>query len=110
MHKPRILWIFAALVSMCMAQTASAGKIGVIVNKDIYANIKSAVTQYINDIQTIEHKPVWVDTTTFDTGFGRPKLQRLRDSLIQRFFRSKGCFFTAAFCIFGFKAEGTVSK
>jgi len=60
-------------------------KIGIVVNKDIYPQIRSEVRTYINDVVSIDHKSVWVDTTTFDTGFARSKLQHLRDSLIAHY-------------------------
>jgi hypothetical protein len=44
------------------------GKVGIIVNKDLYANpqIQSMITTYLEYVQIIEGKSVWLDGTSFD--------------------------------------------
>lgn len=55
-----------------------AGKIGIIVNKDLYSKIETAVEVYIADLQSIEGKGAWLQATYFDD---QTSPQDLRDSL-----------------------------
>ena len=47
-----------SIVLITLLSTTLFGKVGVIVNKDLYPSISAAVTQYIADVQTIEGKDI----------------------------------------------------
>lgn len=42
------------------------GKIGIIINKDLYPSIKTSIDMYIKDLKAIENMDVWLEASTFD--------------------------------------------
>ncbi len=54
-----------SIMLITLLSTTLFGKVGIIVNKDLYSSISAAVTQYIADVQTIEGKEVWLDKDNF---------------------------------------------
>jgi hypothetical protein len=59
-----------------------AGKIGIIVNKDLYPSIKTSIDQYVKDLKEIEDKDVWVESTTYTAA---STCQALKDDLKKHF-------------------------
>ena len=64
MQKHAKAFVVLALLLVCSPATSLA-RIGIVVNKDLYPHIAGAVQQYIEDIQKIEEKSVWLDYTSF---------------------------------------------
>jgi len=58
------------------------GEVGVIVNKDLYPQIQSAITAYADNIQAREGKSVWLNSTSFDVN---TDIALLKDSLIEHY-------------------------
>jgi hypothetical protein len=54
------------------------GKVGIIVNKDLYSSIQSSLSTYIADLSSIENKEVWLDKDNFDD---TDTPQELKDAL-----------------------------
>ena len=78
MNKKKIIPLTILIISLFLANTVAAGKIGIIVNKHLYPSIQTSITMYINDIKNIEGKDVWLDGITFDESNDK---KELRDSL-----------------------------
>jgi len=60
----------------------SQGSIGVIVNKDIGADINPKIQRYIADLATIESVSVWLNNSDFDEN---SSASVLRDSLLNHY-------------------------
>ena len=53
-------------LSLLLAMLNTSAKVGIIINKNLYPFIKEALHTYITDVNTIEKKKVWVNSTSFD--------------------------------------------
>ncbi|MBN2037373.1 MAG: T9SS type A sorting domain-containing protein [Chitinispirillaceae bacterium] len=73
----RVIMLLAFLFT-----TTLFGKVGIIVNKDLYPSISAAVTRYISDVESIEGKEVWLDKDNFTDA---NTVSQLKDALKEHF-------------------------
>ncbi len=77
MSNPRLnLYIFALLILLPVLSIE--GKIGIVVNKDLYPKIAASITRYQEDLRRIEGKDTWLEATTFSDADNK---KALRDTL-----------------------------
>ncbi len=60
------LTLYSIACILLFVSVVFAGKIGIIVNKNLYPLIESSINTYIEDVQQIEQKGVWLEATTYD--------------------------------------------
>jgi hypothetical protein len=62
--------------------TQSFAKVGIIVNRDLYPSVQTAIQSYINDLSTTDGTPVWLNAGSFISTSSKAAL---RDSLAKHF-------------------------
>lgn len=77
----RIVSLFAFVTFSYLAVNVHA-KVGIIVNKDLYSSIESSIETFISDLNTIEEKTVWLNSTSFKE---TNTIEELKDSLIEHY-------------------------
>jgi len=75
--KRKNIFIIAAVL-ICTANIFATKTVGIIVNKDLYSSIKTALDTYIAGVKAIEGKNVWLNATTF---IATNNKTQLKDSL-----------------------------
>lgn len=70
---------FPIVILFC---TSLFAKVGVIVNKDIFPDIRDAVTAYAEDVKNIENIEVWIDGETFSE---TNSVKQLKDLLVDKY-------------------------
>lgn len=77
----RSMIVLTGLIVISVLLPATA-KIGIVVNKDLYSSISTAVQTYIADVNAIEKKSVWLNAATFvETN----TIKQLRDTLLTHY-------------------------
>jgi hypothetical protein len=54
------------LLIVILSVLPAFSEVGVIVNSGLYSHVQTAISNYVNDLQIIEGKTVWLDGTSFD--------------------------------------------
>jgi len=55
-----------SILFLSLFSSALYGKIGIIVNKDLYSSIQNSIATYVADVNSIEKKDVWLEKDNFD--------------------------------------------
>ncbi len=77
----KYLLLFALLIMFCSTMN-TFGKIGIIVNKDLYSLIKTSVDNFIKDVEKIEKKSVWLEKDKFSD---RSSVRELKNALVAQY-------------------------
>ncbi len=78
MYKKQIIIVSAFIITLFSVTLFAEGTIGIIVNKDLYSSVEDAIQTYINDLEKIADKDVWLNVETFDDN---GSVAALKDSL-----------------------------
>ncbi len=59
-------YYLSILLSLFILCSFGFAKVGIVINKDLYSKISVSVDQYVQNLEIIENKTVWINSTDFN--------------------------------------------